>query len=150
MNEKDVFVKHNVTFAEYFIHDWIYYLLKDLSNTKETNINIRVPKILQYDKENKILTMQRIHGDNLSNIYGEDIEEVPIKLVKIIRQIISVLNYYLVEYVDITGYNFMLDKNNHLWIIDFGHAKCREKDDKVDSFLMNFVNGKLSWNPEFK
>ena len=77
--------------------------------------------------------MQKIHGDNLSDIYGEDIEEVPIKVINIIRELISTLNYYLVEYIDITGYNFMLDSNENLWIIDFGHARCREKDDKVDS-----------------
>ena len=150
MEDKVKFIKHNVTFDEYFIHEWTYYLIKWLSNTKETNINIHVPKIIHYDKENKILTMQKIHGDNLSNIYGENIEEVPINLIKIIRQTISILNYYLVEYVDITGYNFMLDKNEHLWIIDFEHAKCREKDDTIDSFLIEFIDGKLSWNPEFK
>ena len=146
----EVFIKHNVNYVEYFIHEWVFYLLKYLSKTKETHINIHVPKIINYDKKNKILTMQKIHGDNLSNIYGEDIEEIPIKLITIIRQIINTLNSYLVEYVDITGYNFMLDKNENLWIIDFGHAKCRDKDDKIDTFLMEFINGKNSWNPEFK
>ena len=94
--------------------------------------------------------MQKIHGDNLSNIYGEDIENVPIKLIKIIRQLLDLLNQYLIDYIDITGYNFMLDKSDNLWILDFEHAKCRNNNDKVNPFLLKFINGKLSWNPEFK
>ena len=94
--------------------------------------------------------MQKVDGDNLSNIYGEDINNVPIKLVAIIRQMISILNYYLVEYVDITGYNFMLDKNENLWIIDFEHVKCRDINDTIDPFVMQFITGAISWNPEFE
>jgi predicted Ser/Thr protein kinase len=44
----------------------------------------------------------------------------------------------------------MLDKNENLWIIDFEHAKYRKKNEKNDDFLYLFINGKNSWNPEFK
>ena len=150
MDKKNVFIKSNVSHNEYFIQNWTFALLKSLSKTKEGNMNIHVPKILHYDHDKKILTMQKIHGDNLSNIYGEDIKEVPIKLINIIRTLINLMNYYFIEYIDITGYNFMLDKNDNLWIIDFEHAKCRNKNDVPDPFLLKFINGKLSWNPEFE
>ncbi len=146
----NVFIKHNVSYNEYFIHQWVVSLLDNLAKNKDTKLNIRAPKVLTYDQDTKTLTMQKITGDNLSNAYGEDIEEVPIKLIKIIRSLLNVLNQYLVDYVDITGYNFMLDKDENLWIIDFEHAKCRERDDECDPFILEFINGKLSWNPEFK
>ena len=149
-NKENQFVKSNVSYNEYFIQNWTFELLKSLSKTKKTSINIHVPQVIHYDQDKKQLTMQKIYGDNLSNIYGEDIKDVPIKLIKIIRKLINLMNYYLVEYIDLTGYNFMLDKNDNLWIIDFGHAKCREKDDTPDPFLLEFIQGKLSWNPEFK
>jgi len=146
----NVFVKHNVTYNEYFIHQWVVSLLNSLASNKKTKLNINAPQIVSYDTINKTLTMQKINGDNLSNIYGEDIEEVPIKIIKIIRQLLDLLNQYLIDYIDITGYNFMLDKNEKLWIIDFEHAKCRVKEDVSDTFMMEFITGKLSWNPEFK
>lgn len=146
----NLFVKENVNENEYFIHEWVYYLIKNNSNSKENHINIKVPKIYNYDSENKRLTMQIIYGDNLSNIYGEDIKNVPKKLINIIQKTINLMNSYLVEYPDITGYNFMLDKNDNLWIIDFEHAKCRNIQEPTDDFVLKFINGTNEWNPEFK
>ena len=146
----NLFVKENVNENEYFIHQWVYYLIKNNSNSKENHINIKVPKIYKYDSENKRLSMQMIYGDNLSNIYGEDIKNVPKKLINIIQKIINLMNSYLVEYPDITGYNFMLDKNDNLWIIDFEHAKCRDIQEPTDDFVLKFINGTNEWNPEFK
>jgi len=148
--EQKTFTKTNVNYNEYFIHEWTYHLLKSLSKKEEININIHVPKITSYDPKKKTLTMQKIYGDNLSNIYGEEIEVAPIKLIKIIQKFLYTLNEYLIEYIDITGYNFMLDKGNNLWIIDFEHAKCKSSSDIIDPFLSEFINGKMSWNPEFK
>ena len=144
------FTKTNVNYNEYFIHEWTYHLLKNLSKKEETNINIHVPKIINYDPRTKTLTMQKIYGDNLSNIYGEEIEDVPIKLIKIIQKFLAILNEYLIEYIDITGYNFMLDKGKNLWIIDFEHAKCKSSSDIIDPFLSEFIDGQISWNPDFK
>ena len=144
------FKKNNVEYNEYFIHDLVYSLFKKLSQNKETNIKIYIPKIINYDEENKILTMQKIHGDNVSNIYGEEIEDTPNNIINKIQKTLSILNNNNIEYIDITGYNFMLDKNEKLWIIDFGHAKCRDPLTKPDKFLSKFINGYKSWNPEFK
>jgi predicted Ser/Thr protein kinase len=144
------FIKKEVEYNEYFIHAWAYSLLKDLSKKEDTNIKIHIPKIISYDKKSKVLIMQHISGDNLSNIYGEEILEVPIKVINIIRKCLYLFHLYLVEYIDITGYNFMLDKNENLWIIDFEHATTRLPTDIPNPFLQEFINGKLSWNPEFK
>ena len=144
------FIKDNVSENEYFIHEWVYYLIQNNSKSKENNIKINVPKIYNYDISNKKLTMQKIYGDNLSNIYGEDIENIPKNLIVIIRKTINLMNSYLVEYPDITGYNFMLDKNENLWIIDFGHAMCRNIQEPTDNFVQDFINGINKWNPEFK
>ena len=48
----NIFVKENVSENEYFIHEWVYYLIKNNSNSKENHINIKVPKIYNYDSEN--------------------------------------------------------------------------------------------------
>ena len=88
------------------------------------------------------------HG--LVKINGENIENVPINIINIIRQCLYLFNQYMIEYTDITGYNFMLDKHENLWIIDFEHAKCRKENDITDKFLLKFINGEMSWNPEFE
>ena len=147
---ENLYIKQNVNYNEYFIHQWTYDLLKNLSKKKETNINIHIPKIISYDPRSKTLTMQKIYGDNLSNTYGEEIENVPGKFIKIIRKLLSVLSQYFIDYIDITGYNFMLDEANNLWIIDFEHANCRDTDDKINPFLLEFINGEQSWNPDFR
>lgn len=133
------FIKQNVEFEEYLIHKLVY------------NLEIvNVPKIIKYDKDTKILTLQKITNDCLSNIYGENANCVPKEIFSKVRNIITQLYYHHIDYVDITGYNFMEDKNGKIWIIDFGHAKCRDLYSKSDPFIIDFTNGLDEWNPEFK
>jgi len=146
----NIFIKYNVNYNEYFIHEHCYYLLENLSKNKNSKINIYIPKIISYCKNSKILKMQKISGDNISNIYGEDINNIPINIITIIRQCIYLFNQYNIDYIDITGYNFMLDKHEKLWIIDFEHAICRKENEVTNKFLLNFINGELSWNPDFE
>lgn len=148
--DTSTFCKENVEYNEYFIHEMVYDLFKRLSLKKETNLHIYIPKIINYDKEKNILTMQKISGSNISDFYGEDIENVPKDIIKKIRKAINILFNNSIEYIDITGYNFMLDKGEKLWIIDFGHAICKAPFDKSDEFLLKFINGENSWNPEFR
>ena len=55
------FIKENVEFTEYAIHQIVY------------NLEIvNVPKIVNYDKDTKQLTLKNISNDCLSNIYGEE------------------------------------------------------------------------------
>ena len=142
--------KKNVSHKEYFIQEWCYFLLKDLNKKKETSINIKIHRIFNYNQEKKELTMQKIIGDNLANIYGEEIENIPIKIIDTIRKFINILNSYFVEYIDITGYNFMLDKNENLWIIDFEHSNYREVNGEINEYLNEFINGENKWNPYFE
>ena len=102
------FVKKNVEYQEYFIHSWVFSLVEHLNKKRDTKLGIKVPKIILYDEKSKVLTMQHLAGDNLSNIYGEEFNKVPKKYTDIIRNFIRVLDAYLIDYVDITGYNFML------------------------------------------
>ena len=71
------FVKKNVAYQEYFIHNWVYNLIEFLNKKKETQVYIKVPKIVSYDEKSKTLTMQQINGDNLSNIYGDNFNQIP-------------------------------------------------------------------------
>lgn len=142
------FVKKNVAYQEYFIHQWVYSLIEFLNKKKETRVEIKVPKIMSYDEKSGTLTMQQLNGDNLSNIYGDSLNEVPPEYISKIRNFVQILDAYLIDYIDITGYNFMLVRNN-LYMIDFGHAKCRDRFTKTDEFVVKFINGLDSWNPEF-
>ena len=142
--------KNNVSHKEYFIHEWCYFLLKDLNKKKDTAINIKIPRIFNYNEDKKELTMQKIIGDNLANIYGEEIENIPVEIINTIRKFITLLNSYLVEYIDITGYNFMLDKSENLWIIDFEHSNCREAHEEMNEYLREFINGENKWNSYFE
>lgn len=134
------FVKSNVEFTEYAIHKIVY------------NLGIiKVPKIFHYDKQEKKMTMQKVNNDCLSNIYGENAEDIPPQIFSQVRDIITKLHYHHIEYPDITGYNFMEDFNGKVWIIDFGHAKCRDIENPIeDPFIINFINGLNAWNPEFR
>ncbi len=147
---KNRYIKKDVNHSEYFVQEWSYELLKHLSRKKDTNINIHIPKVYNYNEKTRTLTMQKIDGDNLSDIYGEDINNVPIKLINIIRKFIYLLTLYSVEYSDITGYNFMLDKNENLWVIDFEHCICISDDEPINEFVAEFIEGKNSWNPEYE
>jgi len=142
--------KQNVSHKEYFIQEWCYFLLKDLNKKKDTAINIKIPRIFNYNEDKKELTMQKIIGDNIANIYGEEIENIPVEIINTIRKFVTLLNSYLVEYIDITGYNFMLDKSENLWIIDFEHSNCREAHEEMNEYLREFINGENKWNSYFE
>jgi predicted Ser/Thr protein kinase len=53
-----------------------------------------------------------------------------------------------IMYIDITGYNFILDENYKLWVIDFEHATL--KTEAVPSFITEFLHGENAWNEEFR
>lgn len=58
-----------------------------------------------------------------------------------------------IEYVDVTGYNFMLvgdGDEQDVFIIDFGHARWISNPPRAtDDFLASFLEGENAWNPEF-
>ena len=128
----DNYTKYNVTSHEYTMHKYIYDL--DIVN---------MPKIISYDKDNKIMVMERINNMNISDFYGEESHHIPKHIFEEIRKIIKILYDNNIEYPDITGYNF-IDYNNNIWIIDFEHATF------ISPFVKKFIDGLNAWNPDFR
>ena len=134
----NMFVKNDVSYGEYLIHNMVY------------NIGgFNVPQIFEYNADEKCLTMQKLEGMSVSDMYGERFENVPQFITDEIRNIISKLYSLNIYYPDITGYNFMYI-NKKVWIYDFGHAICSANiPDKV-KFIKSFIKGKKSWNPDYR
>ena len=144
MNDIEVYVKSDVGMHEYIMHKHIY----------ELNI-LNIPRIISYDYHNKILTMEKVPNLNISDFYGEEINQVPSDVILKIREIIKRLLDNGIEYPDITGYNFIEGYGGipEIWIIDFEHANftdCSNKKINNYEFIINFINGLNSWNPEFR
>ena len=60
------YVKNNVEHNEYFMHQYVY------------NLNIvNIPRIIEYNKNKKILIMEKISSNNLSDNYGEEAIDIP-------------------------------------------------------------------------
>ena len=140
------YTKSNVSLHEYNMQKHIY------------NLGIlNVPKIISYDEIKKIMIMEKIEALNISDFYGEEPFNIDNSLFDKIRTIIKTLYENNIIYPDITGYNFIQDENDIIWIIDFEHAKFRFYKDEnnfeheyTDNFVYKFINGLNEWNPEFK
>tara|TARA_X000000950_G_scaffold257644_1_gene324338 strand:+ start:1094 stop:1312 length:219 start_codon:yes stop_codon:yes gene_type:complete len=72
------------------MHLEVYKLVEHLNKTENT-VPIRLPAILSYNEHDKVLTLQKIQGDNISNIYGEEYSDVPSVLTDMIREYIKTL-----------------------------------------------------------
>ena len=134
------YIKEDVEEREYFIQKYVYSL-------KIRGLN--VPKPVHYNKKTKQLVMAKIHGMNISDMYGDDIANVPDKVFQKLRRIMKQLRQHEILYPDFTGYNFILDNNQErIWVIDFGHASfCTEID---DPFVLSICEGEKHWNSEFQ
>ena len=112
------------------------------------------PRIIVYDSDTKQLTMEKIDGSNIADIYGAKSENVSLEIWENIRQLIKKLYSNDIVYPDITGYNFIQDSNNKLWIIDFGHAYLRTNTNKqsesYENFVLKFINGVNEYNEDFE
>jgi tRNA A-37 threonylcarbamoyl transferase component Bud32 len=116
------------------------------------------PKIINskitFNKEdNKYIgniTMEHIKEMCLADKYGEDPQNIPKIIWDQIRIILKILyNEEGIEYIDITGYNF-IEKNGKVYIIDFGDAIYSKKDKEINWFLNYFLCGHNGWNPDFR
>ena len=142
--------KPGVSLHEYTIHRRIYNILHELQKTE--TVPVMVPKVRSYDRERQCLTMSRIDGDNLSDIYGENFDDVPANLTRAVREAIRLLYSYRIVYPDVTGYNFVLSRSGHLYIVDFEHASYFPADRaEIDWYVQEFVEGEYAdWNPDFR
>lgn len=143
MSETDsqLFVKQNVSLHEYTVQQFVW----------NAGI-INVPKPVSYDEKTKILKMQKIPQMSVADWFGEKAVDVPDDVFDKIRGSIRDLLALGVEYVDITGYNFIWFEKK-IWVIDFEHARFiggRKEGAVGNSFLHRFLTSpEKLWNPEF-
>ena len=133
---KTIFEKKDVSYNEF--------MLNRITNF----LGIPSPKVLAYD--DNTLKLEKINGMSISDFYGEKETDVPEYIFESIRVIVEELLKIGICYPDITGYNFMIDDKEKLWIIDFGHAYVTNPGDKIDEFVSEFIKGQNKWNPRFK
>jgi len=116
------------------------------------------PKIIKseitFNKEDRKyignITMENLNELCIADRYGEDPRNIPKIIWDQIRTIIRILyNEEGIEYIDITGYNF-IEKKGKVYIIDFGDAIYTRKDREMNWFLSYFLGGHNGWNPDFK
>lgn len=106
------------------------------------------PKIIRLD--GTVAQMETVNGMSLADKYSDDPKKIPKHIWQEIHRILSILyEREGIEYIDITSYNFMEDMEGKIWIIDFGHAYYTKKDEKVNWFLKEFLDGDFGWNPDF-
>ena len=110
------------------------------------------PSILKVHKNKKYwrIEMEDVDELCLADTYGEDPECIPEYIWDSIRAMLTILfEEEGIEYVDITPYNF-IEKNGRIYVIDFGDAKYTNKFEEPNWFLTEFLDGKNSWNPDYK
>lgn len=96
------------------------------------------------------ITMENLQEMCIADMYGENPKDIPKKIWDQIRVILKILYFNEgIEYIDITGYNF-IEKNGKVYIIDFGDAIYSKKDKEINWFLKYFLDGHNGWNPDFK
>jgi len=137
-NNEKYYIKKDVTYHEYEMHKYIYELSIPTLN---------VPKIVNYNKVSKEMTLVKINNMNISDWYGDSDKNISPELFDKIRQIIKTLYDNNIIYPDITGYNF-IECDNKLWILDFEHSYF--KVNKHTQFVEKFIKGLNKWNPNFK
>lgn len=107
------------------------------------------PNVIGVQKKNDhwMVAMEDLGEMNLADYYGTDPSDIPEWIWDAIRAMVRTLLGEGIEYRDITAYNFIL-KGDDVFMIDFGDA--REREDELDPFVEKFLNGKNSWNPDYK
>ena len=107
------------------------------------------PKIHKVEKfpDRYEVTMDKIDNMCLADMYSDDPKEIPQRIWAQINAILTILyEREGIEYIDITGYNF-IEQDNKVYIIDFGDA--RYKTGRINWFLKDFLSGQYEWNPDF-
>jgi len=94
--------------------------------------------------------MEDLEAPCLADSYGEEASDIPEWIWDSIRSMLGSLYMYEdIEYVDITPYNF-IEKDDKIYLIDFGHARYKSKNHEMNWFLKDFLDGENAWNPDFK
>ena len=138
MSADDIYIKKRVTINEF-----------NLCVIAKKALNISTPDVVEYHRDNKVMYLRRLHYMTVADKYGDLNENTPNTVYSKIRKIIKNLWNGGICYPDITGYNFIEDDNENIWIIDFGHAYVIVANEKKDPFVVKFMNGYNGWNPDF-
>jgi len=97
--------------------------------------------------------MENLNTLCLADKYGEEPTDIPNDYWNKMRYIISTLyENEGIEYIDITPYNF-IEKNEQMYLIDFGHAIWSKPHVPMNWFLKEFLNPDSpinEYNPDFK
>ena len=136
---EDLYIKEQVESNEYMI-----------ARIAHQGLHVPTPEIVYYNSTCKVMIMTKILPCSVADYYGDADNKTPDEVYIKIRKIINDLLMAGISYPDITGYNFIEDKEGKVWIIDFGHAKVMDPNKMVDTFITKFLNGHNGWNPEFK
>jgi tRNA A-37 threonylcarbamoyl transferase component Bud32 len=112
-----------------------------ISYRHEGGIYVAGP-FLTEEKRRNIMIMERVNGRDLATEYGSSDGDTPYDVYDRCRNMIITLHNEGIIYPDITSYNFMLDYENEVWIIDFGHVR------EVSWFIRDFIDGHNEWNPD--
>lgn len=111
--------------------------------------------VLQH-KDELVLCMERVDGQTLYELYGDDPRNIPNTVWGDIHSILERLfDMEGIEYIDITPFNFMMTKNKQgtdkIVILDFGHAVYTENNNGKPRnwFLQEFLDGVYTWNGDF-
>ena len=104
-----------------------------------------------YKIEGETVHMKKIDGLCLADLYTDDPTMIPNWIWKEIQRILAILyEREGIEYIDITGYNFIQETDtNKIWIIDFGHAYYTTPETPINWFLKEILDGGKGWNPDF-
>lgn len=133
------YVKSGVSKKEHDIHKLVY-----------ESGRVKTPRIVSYDEQEGVMTMECVDGMNLCDMYDVPFDDLDDDIKDCLRGIISKVHKLGVEYVDVTGYNFIEDKQREVWIIDFGDAKYADAaKDTEKKYVHAFINGEEGWNEDF-
>lgn len=136
--------------SEKFVKEKVEYNEFALALLASKSIGIKTPQIYSYNEQTMVMIMSKLNMNSIADFYGDEDNKTPAYIYAKIRKIIKKLYNSGITYPDITGYNFLIDKNQNIWIIDFGHASIKSPDLPDDQFVVEFINGKNGWNPNFK
>lgn len=104
------------------------------------------PRVIRCNKNS--IVMEKIDEPCIADKYGDKIDDIPEWIKEEIVDILYLLYTIGIEYIDVTPYNF-IEKDDKIYIIDFGHARYVEDDVHyyLDEIFNDWYLGK--WNSDF-
>lgn len=111
------------------------------------------PRVYNYDETSGELIVKRIvGGETLAYKYGTCFDMVPEDISEQVRTIVNDLYEHGLRYKAISPYNFMVDKNNKVYLIDakfIDFVNLNTIGSVKDDFVERFINGLDEWNTEY-